>query len=262
MIHLQTSEASLWSPNILWDSLLPRSTIVGSTSETNFDVENLSSQMTADGWKPTALPATATFTLASAELVDSIAVVKHTLGSSGSTLNVEYYNGSSWVTHATVVPTDDSNLVVFFDKVLSDQWRIEVTGSTIPFISHVVLCYRLVIPGRMNLPHTPLQVTDEPVLLGSDQSINGSFLPRNIQKRGGRVSLQFWVQAPDFVLETFDGFRDHYNNGLSFVFCSSPAFDSSDFGYCWRPGGGATINPGYRSTSHMNLAMDVQVYHG
>ncbi len=260
MIHLKTPQPDLKSPQILWENVLRDGTLTGSTETADGAAANAVGQSTSDGWVPSVMPATLSVVLSAARLADAAAFVAHTLGSSGSTVYVEYLSGATWITSASVTPATDDPFVIFFPLASSDEWRVRIIGASTPFVGVAIICRRLSVPGTIGVPHTPLNLADDVELLGRSRSRNGHFLGSEVHRSGFAANLNLEVQQKDFILDKFESFRVWFNEGNAFVFCSAPTTLSDDMGYCWRDG--RAINPGFKDAVYMNVDLNVRGYRG
>ena len=257
MFYNNTLRSALKNPNILWDSILTGSTVAASTETSGAVGDNAITQDTAGWWIPTAAPATLTCTLSAAKSADTAGFAAHTL--SGKTVYVEYYSGSAWVTAATVTPTDNDPFMVAFASASSAQWRVRVTGGTFA-LGVVYIGAALVMPGSVQVPHTPLNLCETVTLLDGNLSRNGQFLQSEIEMVSGTATVTFEVQTPSFVINSFNAFRQWFNRGNAFFVACAPTAWPQDMGYVWRDGD--EIVPPFRDAVFMDVAMKVRVYRG
>lgn len=110
-------------------------TVAASTSAAGFAAALAANQMTYQNWRPTALPATWEITFPGARVVSYFALAAHNLGSKGCTVNFQTWNGSSWVTHGSHTPTDDSPILFLCARKTVTRARIQITGGSIPDVA-------------------------------------------------------------------------------------------------------------------------------
>lgn len=257
MIYRFSMRAGLNSPNILWDSIVPRSTVTASNETPAGNAVNLKSPATNNAWQCPDASGYVSFLLAQPEAVDTVGFASHSL--SGRLVVIEAYNGATWDEIASVTPSDNAPFMIEFDGRTAYEWRISVSGGSF-YIGVLFMGSSLVVPGVIQPPHTPLNLCEEVEIVSESQSMSGQFLGRDVAIYGGRASLSFEVQRPDFVMNGFDPFRRHFNRGNPFFFASCPKAYPNDMGYCWRDGG--EIVPPFRDAVFMDISMDVRVYRG
>ena len=260
MIHIAGIVIATEEPSILWDDLLGKGTLTASSALDDGAGANAVFDGTADRWRPSAMPATLAMTLPSAAWADCAAIVGHNLGTAGATLFVEYWDGAAWAVAATLAPDDDKPLCLIFEKMLSAQWRLRITGATLIYIARAMIGKRLVVPGGVTPPYVPLNMADEVELLDDGRSRNGQHIPAPVQRTGGAASIDIMPQEWEWVRTEFEPFRQHFNRGKAFFFMASPACYPEDIGYCWRDG--REINPSFQNAFLMNISMGVRVYVG
>jgi len=256
MIDNQTS-ATVNSPVILWESVLPSGTLTVTNETADGPGANALTQATNEVWECASSTGTLSFVFGASQTLDCVGLAKHTL--SGRTVYVERYNGSSWVAAATMAVTDSEATMAYFTAASSTQWRIRVTGGTFT-LGVAYLGAALVMPGVIQVPHTPLNLCEEVRLLDGSISRNGQFMSSEIEMISGRADLAFEVQLPDFVVDDFDGFRQWFNRGNAFFIACAPDAWPLDMAYCWRDG--ADIVPPWRDAVYMDVGMGVRVYRG
>ena len=227
------------SPLVLWDNVFQQGTLSASTEATNSEKENAVDGNTYDYWAPTTLPATLSVALDSSFAVSYAAIAAHTLGSSSSTIFVEYDSGGgTWVSLATLSPTDDSAIVIAFTETSATDFRFRVTGSTVPNLGVVYLGGGLLFDSGIIPGYTPLYMAESVQLLRS-QTLSGQFITNRVNRKGASSSFQFNILDRSFVDSTaFQDFRRHYNDGKPFFFAGNPSELTKDVSYCWRKDGG------------------------
>src|SRR5690606_29845966 len=113
------------------------------------DALNAIGPQTSDFWQPNSLPAFIGAALPSAEFCDSFAIFGHTLGSSGATATLQRREAAAgpWLDVASISPEDNRDIFMIFGEEPGIEWRIRITGSSLPFVSIAWIGPRLLIPG-------------------------------------------------------------------------------------------------------------------
>jgi len=248
-MYIQRTEVpSDKSPVILWDNIMDDGTITASTEATNGEGANAIDGNTYDYWIPTTLPATLEVSTAASKTASYAAIAAHTLGTNGSTVDVQYWNGSTWVSalSSTVTPDDDKTLLIAFTQASGTKWRFSISGSTVPNIGVVSIGNAIQFQSGILPSYTPLYMAEEIELLSS-QTMNGQFVTNRVNRKGARTQFGLNILDRSFVEGTaFQNFRRHYNDGKPFFFASNPSELTEDVAYCWRQDGGE-IRPTFDS---------------
>lgn len=258
-----TDSAVSDSPFIAWDNLIATGTLTATSSASGFPVSGLLNGYTTDPWKPDAMPATVTLSLAASAPVSCVAFAGHDMFTQGVSVEVQRLSGGSWVKVRGITPESDDPFIVSFPVADSDGWRVVFTGGVFR-LSVMHVSRALVFPSlcRIVPPHVPLNRCDTIELVGGPDSSTGEFLQADTMRTGGEASINFSVQSQAFIKSAdFEGFRQHFNAGRPFFIACLPRFDPSDMGYVWRNGRNSIVTP-YRDAVFMSLGMSVGVYVG
>lgn len=262
MISLLAGATQAESPAVLFDNAFARGTLAASSAAADGAAANIVGPATFDYWKPAALPADLTLTLAAAETFDALALVAHDLGSKGATLVVKYSATavSAFVTLATITPGDDTPLAMIFGAVSAQRWRLELTGAAVPAIGVAMVGQRLVIPANIAAPYTPTHFAARVELL-TGASLGGQLFDSRIKRRGVQNSIRFNPVLRSWMGASLPAFARHYDSGLPFLWVASPAYDLSDVGYLRRAEGAGELRPAIASGGlWADLALEVDGY--
>lgn len=249
------------SPVIGWDNLIGQGTLTATSAATGFPVSGLLNGVTTDPWRPASMPATVTLALSGARTASLLAFAAHDMHTAGVTVTLQRLVGASWQDVASVTPASDAPFMVAFLPRDAAQWRVTFTGGAFR-LSVMHLSHRMIVPGVIQPPHTPLHRVSEVDLVGGSENGTGEFLQADFQRTGGRANIDFGVQMPGFALGEFEAFRQHFNRGRPFFIACTPNYEPQDMGYCWRGQGAANILAAYRDAVFMDMQMEVSVYVG
>jgi hypothetical protein len=259
MIHIETGATDTSSAMVLFRNVLAEGTLAASTAAADGAGANALGPQTYDFWVPTAMPATLAVTLGSAVSCDACAIVAHTLGSSGATLIVQYFSGT-WQTVGSFAPTDDADLLILFPAASSTQWRIQVTGSTIPAIGVAMIGPRLLIPGGVRAGYVPTDLAVSVELMPS-VTIGGQFVGTRVNRRGAGTTAALVPQERTWIEGAAAPFIAHYNEGGTFIWASAPAILTNDMAYCWRSGD--TLSASYNGGAvYGDMTLELSAYVG
>lgn len=240
MIHIEPTAFAIEQSAVLYRNVLAEGSLGWSSQTADGFAANALGPQTFDAWVPSAMPANLNVTLAAPVECDCAAIIAHTLGSSGATAYVESRNATTgaWTLMASVTPTDDSNIVLLFSDVSGtayNQWRIRVTGPTIPAIGVAMIGPRLLIPGGTLSGYVPVNLALSVDLL-PNTTRGGQFLGNRVQKVGAGTSIPLCPQERWWVESEASAFIAHYNLGKPFIWMSCPELLPEDGSYCWRSG--------------------------
>lgn len=177
-------------------------TVTASTTDADYFEDAPNNTLTYEKWKPTAAPATWEYEHGSSRNIDYCAIAAHDLGSTGSTIKAQYYNGSSWVNlcDATLI-TDDSPIFIIFTTVNAQRYRVRIDSySSAPEIGVIKFGVALQMERPLFAGHKPINLA-RTVTLRTNNSETGEFLGRSKQRMFRETTYQWnhlsyaWVAA-------------------------------------------------------------------
>ena len=240
-------------PCVLFDNALSRATV---TANAGVPLNAVSPE-TFDFWQPGQATNTLTAVLPAAEWCDALAVVAHNFGTAGSTITVQNWDGSAWLTIGAVTPPDDQPFLILWEPRNASEWRVQITQTT-AFVGVLTLGRRLIIPGYVAAPYVPAWGAQRIEVLGG-VSRGGQFLGQRIVRAGADFQVSFTPFDIEWVSDDARAFMRHYNEGRPFMWASSPSEFPEDVAYCWRAG--EELRPTFRDDSDlMDLSLSVSAY--
>lgn len=190
--------------------------------------QNAVNPSTADFWQCTGADVLQTVTTGLSLPADVAFFAAHNL--SGKTVNIQRWNGSAWVTVASVVPSSNDPFMVVFPSVSATGWGISVSAAS--QIGIVWIGPRLVIPGGVSPGYTPVFLNRSVQKLGGG-SRKKHFLNQRIEGVTAKVEATFTPQQFSFVNGSLLPFLKHFEGGQPFIWASAPSFFQRDCAYCW-----------------------------
>ena len=197
LTHARIAHANNW---------LSGGTVTASTTDSDYFESGPTSPLTYEKWKPTTLAATWEYDHGSAAACDYCCIGAHTMGTNGNTLQVQYWNGSSWsgVIAATAITTDEPIMCIFAPQT-RQRWRISISSGTVPEVGVIKFGSALQMQRPIYGGHTPVSMARQ-TILRSNSSDTGEFLGRTKQRTYLSTDHQWqhltaaWVRAnwPDF----------------------------------------------------------------
>lgn len=174
-----------------YENLLENGTVVASSEDADFPVENAFDWRTSDFFKPAASGTiNITLTLSGADSADYFAFYGHDLYDHGGTIKLQYHNGSTYVDcFAAITPTDNTPRVVTFSSLSATLWRVVITCTTVCSIAVISFGSKLQLERGMYLNWTPPRFGRATRVIDS-ASDGGEFLGRSIISNGVRTAIQ------------------------------------------------------------------------
>ncbi len=202
------SSLPLSHPRIGYENLLfGNVNITASSEQDNSPAINLASPLTYNFWQPVSLPANVEFEFSSAKEINYCGIAAHNLTDSGCSINVQYYNGTTWVSVGEVFPAGNRVLMFLFDTVFSNRWRIVVNGVSAPAVGVVYLGKVLEVERRIYQGHTPIKLSQN-TIIRPNRSEGGQFLGRSVTRQGVSTSIALKNLSSAWVRSYFQRFMD------------------------------------------------------
>lgn len=257
MIHIDATATDTLDSAVMYRNVLAEGTLAWSSETADGFASNALGPQTYDFWTPASVPATLSVTLGAPVACDTAAIIAHTLGSAGATVEVQHYTGGTWVTAQSVTPDDDADIVMIFGAVEADQWRIRVTNA-VAAIGVAMIGPRLLIPGGTQADYVPLNLALD-VELSPSVTIRGQFVGVYTKQVGAGTPIALAAQEREWVQAEAAPFIRHFNAGRPFVWMGCPDLLPEDGHYCWREGEtlSASFGPG---AMWADMSMQVSAY--
>jgi hypothetical protein len=237
LVSPYTGRAKANHCRLMWDNLLEKGTVVASSEDADFPVENCYDWLTFDFFRPAAGgTVTIALTLDNAGSANYFAFYNQDLFKLNGRIKLQYWDGSDWVdATANILPANNAPRAVFFDRKTSDQWRVVVTCSSVFNLGVIAFGEYTALPQGIYLGWTEPQLARAPQLINSE-SDQGNFLGRSVIANG--VATQMVLQyAPDeWVRETWMPFILHAEQ-KAFFFAHDVIRYPTDCAYLWVPDG-------------------------
>jgi hypothetical protein len=217
-------------------------TVTASSEDADYPKENAYDWRPFTWWKPTSTGDSwlqASFT--SAKEVNYFAVAGHNLGSSGSSIKLQYHNGSTWVDAVSGGGGGVDDRVIFFtfDSIVSNTWRLLVSNPT-TIASVGVVSFGMttdLTKGQKTGFAVPTMVGDSEYR--TNESDTGLFLGRSIKRQNYPGSISLDLMDPDWVRQTWIPFTEHAKL-KPFFFVWSGGYYPDEVVFAWTDG---DINP-------------------
>lgn len=232
-------EYNLNYPRVLWNSISRRGTVAVSTEATGYEGVNAATATQSDAWKPTAMPATWTLNFDAVETISAVAIDTHTIGSTGTQVLLQEWDGSAWVDVMEFTPDDDAPIAMLFAPRETDQIRVRFFGSSEPEMAIIHCSDALELPQLVhNGVTTPINmayVTE----YQENLSEQGLFLGRSVRysKPQNEFNVKhvtrYWVE--NTLLPFIEDAREY-----PFFLLESPLAYPESLSYRWR---GKDIQP-------------------
>lgn len=232
-------------------------TITASSTATDYFSAAPDTSLTYEKWKPSSVPATWEFDNGSAVACDYCCIGAHTMGTDGASFKVQYYDGSSWVDLCdTTAPDDDMEIMVLFNFVTAQKWRLYITGAS-PSIAIIKFGVALQMERPLYGGHSPLDLSRQ-TTMRSSKSSTGEFLGRT--KLRTMLSTEFaWSNlTAAWVRENWRPFQKAIEEEPFFIAWRPDTF--SEVGLCYSDNMPIPQNSGTRDLMNVSLQVNARGY--
>lgn len=221
---------------VMYDNLLENGTVVASSEDADFPVENCFDWVTSDFFRPAAAGTTyITLTLTDADSANYLAFYGQDIWEHTGTIKLQYDDGSGWTDASdAITPTSSAPRVVFFDKKTASSWRLVITCNVVFNIGVIAFGEYLALPYGMYLGWTP------PLLARNNQYINnvsdgGNFLGRSYISKGVRLDLVLQYVTDEWARSTWLPFVKHMEQ-KPFFFAPNVSDYATEVALVWAEG--------------------------
>lgn len=165
-------------------------TVSASTTASDYYAEGASNSLTFEKWKPTTVPANWATDFGAEKSVNYCCIGAHRLA--GSVVVVQSWDGSSWVDQCDETEvTDNSAIMVLFDKIETQKMRLSIVSGSPAVISVIRFGLSLDMPQPFYSGHAPMEMARQTKFM-SNYSDTGEFLGRS-KKRTFLQSSYSWT---------------------------------------------------------------------
>ena len=256
-VVVNTLSQPLTHARIGYDNFVPAATVTSMSAEAIWPADSVQRENTFERWQPTSGESRITFDNGTAKPADYIGIAAHTLGSSASTITVQYFDPSSgWITIETVSPSDNSALMVIFAEVTARYFRVSVAGPTAPQIGVIYLGVALAMQRAIYAGHTPITLGRRTVKRPT-KSQDGQFLGSSTIRNGLQTGFAWKHLKAQWYRDNFDPFVKSARNKPFFI-AWRPSKFPGEIGYCWSTNDITPSNMGV--LDYMDVSMSVEGY--
>jgi hypothetical protein len=244
MIYIQTGYSpapDLYHARIGWQNLTFGRTPTASSSATGRLPIAATYPTTFEYWRPSALPATWTVDLGTAQTVDYLGLVGDM---NGATVTLQSStDNSTWTTVDTRTGVTDRINMMLFAPVTARYWRITVDVQFVN-LAVVYLGQALAMQRRIYQGHTPLTLSRD-TELSNNMSEGGQYLGRSIIRKGASTQATWQHLKADWYRANFDPFVKAART-MPFFIAWRPVQYPGELGFVWVDGDIAPDNTGPR----------------
>lgn len=263
MIYITANTAPAYAeanaqPMVMYRNLLAEGTLANIAAPAGAPRANAVTESTFDFWLADADPQVLQTTLAGAETADCAFFAAHSLGSTGATITVQYFDGSLWQTQAVATPADDQPFAMIWPARSATGWGVQISGG-LAQIGVAWVGQRLVIPGGVLPDYAPVWASRVITKL-SGASRRGQWFGQRTERTGAKLSASFMPIPHSFALNDLRAFRDHYNEGRAFVWAPAPGVFGEDVAYAWAPEGAVFAPRILAGGELVSLSLDMEAF--
>lgn len=217
-----------------YQNLMESATSVVPTSvNADFPVENLWDWLTSDFYKPTGTGTTdIVITMPAPVSADYFAFYNQNLFSLSGTIKLQWWNGSAYVDcFSAISPADNSPQMVSFASQTSDKWRVVISCASVFSLGCVSFGAQLALEHGMYLNWTPPKFGRSTQLVTS-KADGGAFLGRSVIAKGVSTELILQYASDTWMRANWIDFVEHAEK-KPFFFVPDIANHPSEAVYCW-----------------------------
>lgn len=206
---------------------------------------------TFEYWTPTALPATWSVDLGSAQAVDYLGMVGDM---NGCTISLESStDNSTWTTQETRTSLTDRINLFLIAPITARYWRLSISVA-FPLLAVVYLGQALAMQRKIYQGHTPLTLARE-TELSNNMSEGGQYLGRSIIRKGASTKGEWQHLKADWYRANFDPFVKAARTAPFFIGWRPEQYPA-ELGFVWTGGDIAPSITGPRD--FMSVGMSFQ----
>tara|TARA_R110002020_G_scaffold451901_1_gene666113 strand:- start:5813 stop:6574 length:762 start_codon:yes stop_codon:yes gene_type:complete len=222
-------------PRVLYDNeFINATSVVASTETPGFEGANVYDWKTNTSWIPTATGSTLTATFSSPVTADSLAIYKHTLGTTSCTIDLEYFSGS-WLTAVSISPSDDTAVMETFTAQSSTQWRILLTyAGDDPRIAIAAFGQFMEFERGLALGYASPYLSSVPDILNAVTK-GGNLIGRTQLSPKNQTTMSVNNMTDSFVRDTWLPFATHIQQYPFFMLWLKRDYPD-EAAYCWTEG--------------------------
>jgi len=231
-------------------------TVSASSTAADFFADGPGTSLTYEKWKPASLSATWEYDHGIAAEVDYCVIGAHTMGTNGNTLQIQYFNGSTWsgVIPSTAI-TSDMPIFAIFAPQTRQRWRIQISGGIAPTVGVIKFGKAMQMQRPLYGGHSPLDLARK-TTLRSNTSTRGEFLGRTKLRGMFQASFEWDNLTAQWVRDNWRSFQKAVETEPFFIAWRPMTF--SEVGLCYTDGAGAPSNTGRRD--FMSASVSVTGY--
>jgi hypothetical protein len=219
------------------------------------DAANAYDGLTYSVWTTNSATSYLTAQLSGAAACDYCGIAAHDIGTQGGTVAIQHSaDGVTWTTAASVTPSDDGVILMFFASVSAVYWRVYLTGLSGDASVGVVS-----FGEYLELERGPYSGYVPPpfarrVNVYNNMSQGGQFLGRSIVDEGIEGAMTLEALSEAWVRSDLADFLDHTVTRGWFLSWEPTAYPE-DACYVWTPDG-QPPRPSYSRAGFMAVTIE------
>ena len=239
-----------------YENLLENGTVIASSEDADFPVENCFDWITNDFFKPAAAGVVnIDLTLSAADGANYFAFYGTDLAANGGTIKLQYHDGSNYVdATSTITVSGTAPYMAFFDTKVATLWRVVINSTPISSIASISFGEYMALERGLWMGFT------EPLLSRNTETIGnvsdgGVFLGRSIISRGFSTRANIEFMSNSFARNEWEQFVRHAEK-KPFYFAWNINDYPNEAAFCWTPNG--DIKPPRRTHKRL-MAVDLNI---
>jgi hypothetical protein len=195
----------------LFDNLFDTATtVVASSEDPDFPVENVSDWLLTDFFAPAATGTYhITLTMPTTTNADCMAFFRQDLHLNAGSIVLQYWDGAAWQdATSTILPANDKPQIFYFDTISASMWRFEIDSTVIASIGALFVGEHMALEVGVWKGFTPpIFARNNNMITSMSQS--GQFIGRSIVSNAGSLSLTAEFQSLGFMRDEWLPFIKH-----------------------------------------------------
>lgn len=221
------------NPRIGWRRLT--GTVTATNEAAGYAAINATTSRTDTFWKPTAVFAALEIDFGTAQDVSYCGIASHTIGTSGCTVNIQTWNGSSWDKKAAVTPTDDSPILFLFANQNVTKARVAVFGGDPPLVGVVFVGAVTELPQMAVYAPSVSMERAKVTEYSTNTTEGGQWAGRSVVRRYTTPKMQVDNLSETWIAAEFDAFAA-YAEAEPFFVADKPSSYPKSVAYAWATG--------------------------
>lgn len=252
---IATASETLKKGHFGYKTFVTASNITVSTQAADFPGSSLANPLTAERWKPTAVPATVTIDVGEAVDADYIGMASHTFHQNGCVVTAQYSaDGATWTDIDQIAPGDGKPIMFIFGTITARYWRLYITGTSVPSLGVLYIGTLLVSQRGIYGGHTPITMGRNTKII-RNKTEGGQFAGISQIREGVSTTIELKHLTARWYRDEFEPFVIAARARPFFFAWRNQEFPQ-EVGYVWTTGDIVPSNMGIRDLMQVSFTVE------